>query len=150
MHSMQDRKKAKKLAAILEERNLLVITSAKIQPFLRENRTKMMKVINEKVDFVIPLVTECLMKQIQPTVYSTQEEIALESEANYFMYDLLLNEYSSQGCINRRVKPVCDSSESRKLAFKDPILSWSFHLQNEAMKLLKELISSKKRLECLK
>ncbi|XP_055953727.1 uncharacterized protein LOC129989307 isoform X1 [Argiope bruennichi] len=135
MHSMLDKKYAKKLATCLREKNFQVVTSANIFHFLRQNPTLMMKAVDEKVDFVVPVISPSFMKQIQFTGYYTTEIRDIESEANTFMYDRLLNEYSSHGnFFNHRVKPVCYSLESRKIVNNDQILSRPIYLPYNELK----------------
>ncbi|GBL91387.1 hypothetical protein AVEN_136904-1 [Araneus ventricosus] len=152
MHSMLDKKYAKKLAACFKEKNFRVITSANIYYYLRENPTMIVKLVNEKVDFVIPVISESFMKQIKLTGYNNTEEKDIESVANTFMYDCLLNEYSSN-FINRRVRPVCYSLESKKLKNNDQILSWPCYLpysylrNDQFLEFLELLRHSKKRIK---
>ncbi|CAL1280023.1 unnamed protein product [Larinioides sclopetarius] len=152
MHAMSDKKYAKKLAACLQEKNFRVITSAHIYYYLRENPTLIMKLVNEKVDFVVPVLSETLMKQIKVKGYNATEEKDIESVANTFMYDCLLNEYSSN-FINQRVRPVFYSLESKELKNNDQILSWPCYLPNsylqndQLLEFLNLLRRSKKRIK---
>lgn len=140
MHAMADEVYAKKLASFLLKNNIQVFISASIQNLLRVNHTKVVRGIYEKVDFIMPVVSKCLIDQVKFKGCNGLQISDLESAANSLMYNLLLNEFSSNDSENRRVIPVCISSEGRYAAYRDPILSWSipFKKKEDIMKIFKD------------
>ncbi|GFY39092.1 uncharacterized protein TNIN_107481 [Trichonephila inaurata madagascariensis] len=129
MHAMQDEAYAKKLASFLTKNNIQVLISAGIQSMLYMNHTKWMRGIYEKVDYIMPLVSKFLINQVRFKGFNGLQTMDIECAANSFLYNLLLNEFSSNESDNRRVIPVCISSEGWYAALRDPILSWSIPLK---------------------
>ncbi|GFQ66822.1 hypothetical protein TNCT_549551 [Trichonephila clavata] len=140
MHAMQDEAYAKKLASFLTKNNIQVIISAGIQSMLYMNHTKWMRGIYEKVDYIMPMVSKFLIDQVRFKGFNGSQTRDIESAANSFLYSLLLNEFSSNESDNRRVIPVCISSEDGYAAVRDPILSWSIPLKKkeDIIKVLKD------------
>ncbi|GFT36266.1 uncharacterized protein NPIL_589021 [Nephila pilipes] len=131
MHAMQDEAFAKKLASFLMKNNIQVIISAGLQSLLHVNHTKIMRGVFERVNFIIPMVSNFLITQVRFRGYNGIQMSDIESAANSFMYNLLLNEFSANGSENRRVIPVYISSEDMNAAYRDPILSYSLPLKKK-------------------
>lgn len=94
------------------------------------------------MDFIIPVVSENLIQEIYPQNY----DLYLESTYavnNRNLFQLIMNEYRNNRCVNFRVRPVILPEMSRRLLVRDVILSFSFRLWSEVPKLVRVLKETK-------
>lgn len=141
-HTESESNIAEELAIKLVNEGMIVSTLSDLNDLTPYDATNALNTLFQDVDFIVPVVSNSLLEQINPQNYDTYLE-STYAQNNRSLYQLIMNEYRNNRCVNYRVRPVIVPEMSRRLLIRHVILSFSFRLWNELPKLVRILRETK-------